>query len=104
MRGDFVKPALEQESSKNTIAVRSNRDVTCFARLVMLKQSPKLHLVIIKSIIDKVYICIKFVSVYVLYEIMWNTCVTLIYSFILYILICTSRSLLQCCTSKFNVV
>ena len=53
---------------------------------------------------DKVYICIKFVSLYVLYEIMWNTCVTLIYSFIMYILICTSRNLLQCCTSKSNVV
>ena len=39
-----------------------------------------------------------------LYEIMWNTCVTLIYSFIMYILICTSRSLLQCCTSKCNVM
>ena len=47
-------------------------------------------------LVDKVYICIKFVSLYVLYEIMWNTCVTLIYSFIMYILICTSRSLLQC--------
>ena len=53
---------------------------------------------------DKVYICIKFVSLYVLYEIMWNTCVTLIYSFIMYILICTSRNLLQCCTSNCNVV
>ena len=48
------------------------------------------------------FVCIKFVSV--LYEIMWNTCVTLIYSFIMYILICTSRSLLQYCTSKSNVV
>ena len=33
--------------------------------------------------IDKVYICMWFVSV--VYEIMWNTCVTLIYFFILYI-------------------
>ena len=41
--------------------------------------------------VDKVYICIKFVSLYVLYEIMWNTCVTLIYSFIMYILICQGR-------------
>ena len=32
---------------------------------------------------DKVYICIKFVSV--VYEIMCNTCVTLIHFFILYI-------------------
>ena len=53
---------------------------------------------------DKVYVCCMFVSLYVLYEIMWNTGVTLIYFFILYILICTSRSLLQCCTSKCNVV
>ena len=57
-----------------------------------------------KVLHDKVYICIKFVSLYVLYEIMWNTCVTLIYSFIMYILICTSRNLLQCCTSKCSVV
>ena len=41
-----------------------------------------------------------FVSV--LYEIMWNTCVTLIYFFILYIY--TSRNLLQGCTSNSNVV
>ena len=52
---------------------------------------------------DKVYsFCSMFVSL--LYEIMWNTCVTLIYFFIMYILICTSRNLLQCCTSKSNVV
>ena len=51
---------------------------------------------------------IKFVVVFNLifvfvcvYEIMWNTGVTLIYFFIMYI--CTSRSLLQCCTSKCNV-
>ena len=46
-----------------------------------------------------IFVCM-FVSV--LYEIMCNTCVTLIYLFILYI--CTSRNLLQCCTSKSNVV
>ena len=35
---------------------------------------------ILALFLDKVYmfVCIKFVSLYVLYEIMWNTCVTLI--------------------------
>ena len=59
----------------------------------------------IRTLFDKVrslILMFVFVSLYVLYEIMWNTCVTLIYFFILYI--CTSRSLLQCCTSKCNVV
>ena len=75
---------------------------------VVKHQLAKVHVLrsmtLTKVIYDKVYICIKFVSLYVLYEIMWNTCVTLIYSFIMYILICTSRNLLQCCTSNSNVV
>ena len=64
--------------------------------------SAALKTMVFRLFSDKVYmfVCIKFVSV--LYEIMWNTCVTLIYLFILYI--CTSRNLLQCCTSKCNVV
>ena len=60
-------------------------------------------LVFVCAVIKFMFVCM-FVSLYVLYEIMWNACVTLIYSFIMYILICTSRSLLQCCTSKSNVV
>ena len=40
-------------------------------------------LLTVTFIFDKVYICIRFVSV--VYEIMCNTCVTLIYFFILYI-------------------
>ena len=92
---------------KSTLFVLHNSFPRCCAacmQMSMYRGGNFIYDQFFQTTIDKVYICIKFVSLYVLYEIMWNTCVTLIYSFIMYILICTSRNLLQCCTSNSNVV